>query len=61
MSYFLFFRLTMESTDSTIGMTSLALSLEPMTELRNSQTSLLSATSDDTGFQINEVSKSHRI
>jgi hypothetical protein len=51
----------MESTDSTIGMTSLALSLEPMTELRNSQTSLLSATSDDTGFQINEVSKSHRI
>jgi len=46
----------MESADSTIGTNSLALSLEPMTELRNSRTSLLSATSDDTGLQINEVS-----
>ncbi len=46
----------MESTDSTIGMTSLALSLDSMTEFGKSRTSLLSGTSDDPSFQLNEVS-----
>ncbi len=56
LSSFLFSRLTMESTDSTIGMTSLALSLDSMTEFGRSRTSLLSGTSDDPSFQLNEVS-----
>ncbi len=42
----------MESTDST----NLTLNLDRMTEVRKSQTSLLSGSSDDPGFQMNEVS-----
>jgi len=48
----------MESTDSNIGMTSLPFNRYQMTELQKSQTSLLSAVSnEDTGIQINEVSR----
>ncbi len=46
----------MESTDSTMAMNSLTLNLDRMTELRKSQASLLSATSDDPSLQINDVS-----
>jgi len=46
----------MEPTDSTMAMNSLTLNLDRMTELQKSQTSLLSAASDDASLQNNEVS-----
>jgi hypothetical protein len=44
----------MESTDTNVGMNSLA--VDGITDVRKSQTSLISANSDDPSFQINEVS-----
>jgi hypothetical protein len=48
--FLLFSRLTMETTDPTIGMTSLTLDLDRTTDHRKSQTSLLSITSDDVSY-----------
>jgi hypothetical protein len=52
----LFCRLSMESTDAAAGMNFLALDVDQMTDLRKSQTSLLSVGGDDGNFQPNEVS-----
>ena len=46
----------MEPTDSNIAMNSLTLNLDRMNEFRKSQTSLLSAASDDASLQMNDVS-----
>jgi hypothetical protein len=46
----------MESTDAAAGMNFLALDVDQMTDLRKSQTSLLSVGGDDGNFQPNEVS-----
>lgn len=56
-----FSRLLMEGIDSSLPtMNCHTLTLEPLTELRKSQTSLLSGISDDTSMSITEVSHHDR-
>ncbi len=51
-----FSRLIVEQTDPTMARNSLTLNFERINEVRKSQTSLLSAMSDDTSLQMIDVS-----